>query len=260
MSRGARATIVVEPPSLPIPGSLGDPRRTAIAATMAELDRAGATFDRQTLLVAGGLGRRPGHKDLRSRPAGIRAPLPRAGRGPDAEREDLVEIPDDRPLRVHPALAEADIVVPVTAAETVLNGGAAALLAAADPQALRTASAYSLLETSGSAGWRLALGLERALAQRVALLGVSLTLNTPALGGVLHGYPHDRETVDRIANFPLRGLFGLVPGPVRRGVLRRLPSELSAAAVFEGRPRSPTPRLSCAASRPRRRGSKSGST
>ena len=155
----------------------------------------------------------------------------------DAEREDLVEIPDaDRPLRVHPALAEADIVVPVTAAETVLNGGAAALLAAADPQALRTANAYSLLETSGSGGWRLALGLERALARRVALLGVSLTLNTPALGGVLHGYPHDRETVDRIANFPLRGLFGLVPGPVRRGVLRRLPSELSAAAVFAGPP------------------------
>ena len=238
VSRGARATIVVEPPSLTIPGSLADPRRTAIAATMAELDRAGATFDRQTLLVAGGLGRRPGHRELELL---VPPEFARRFHGRvevhDAEREDLVEIPDaDRPLRVHPALVEADIVVPVTAAETVLNGGAAALLAAADPQALRTANAYSLLETSGSAGWRLALGLERALAQRVALLGVSLTLNTPALGGVLHGYPHDRETVDRIANFPLRGLFGLVPGPVRRGVLRRLPSELSAAAVFAGPP------------------------
>jgi hypothetical protein len=124
----------------------------------------------------------------------------------------------------------------VTAAETVLHGGAAALLAAADPQAMRAANAYSLLETSGSSGWRLSLGLERALARRVALLGVSLTLNTTALGGVLHGYPYDRETVDRIANFPLRGLFGLVPGPVRRGVLRRLHSDLSAAAVFAGPP------------------------
>ncbi len=235
--RGGRATIVVEPPSLPIPGSPGDPRRTAIAATMLELDRAGATFDKQTLLVAGGLGRRAGHRDLELL---VPPELARRYRGRvevhDAERDDLVEIPADRPLRVHPALVEADVVVPVTAAETVLNGGPAALLAAADPQSLRAANAYSLLETSGSSGWRLALGLERALAPRVPLLGVSLTLNTPTLGGVLHGYPHDRETVNRIANFPLRGLFGLVPGPVRRGVLRRLPSELSAAAVFAGPP------------------------
>ncbi len=236
--RGARATIVVEPPSLPIPGSPGDPRRAAIAATMAELDRAGATFDRQTLLVAGGLGRRPGHRDLELL---VPPEFARRFHGRvevhDAEREDLVEIPDvDRPVRVHPALADADVVVPVTAAETVLHGGAAALLAAADGQALRSANAYSLLETSGSSGWRLALGLERALARRVALLGVSLTLNTPALGGVLHGYPHDREAVRRIANFPLGGLFGLLPGPVRRGVLRHLPSELSASAVFAGPP------------------------
>src|SRR5262249_57448233 len=106
----------------------------------------------------------------------------------DAESDDLVEVPDaDRPIRVHPALVEADIVVPVTAAETVLNGGAAALLAAADPQALRAASAYSLLETSGSGGWRLALGLERALSRRVAVLGVSLTLNTTAVGRGVHG-------------------------------------------------------------------------
>jgi hypothetical protein len=235
--RGGRATIVVEPPALPIPGSPGDPRRTAIAATMLELDRAGATFDKQTLLVAGGLGRRAGHRELELL---VPPQLARLFRGRvevhDAERDDLVEIPAERPLRVHPALVEADVVVTVTAAETVLHGGSGALLAASDPHSLRAASAYSLLETSGSGGWRLALGLERALAQRVALLGVSLTLNTPALGGVLHGYPHDREAVRRIANFPLGGLFGLLPGPVRRGVLRRLPSELSASAVFAGPP------------------------
>ena len=40
--RNGRATIVVEPPALPIPGSPSDPRRTAIAATMLELERAGA--------------------------------------------------------------------------------------------------------------------------------------------------------------------------------------------------------------------------
>jgi Lactate racemase N-terminal domain len=238
VSRGARATIVVEPPALPIPGSPSDPRRTAIAATMIELDRAGATFDQQTLLVAGGLARRAGHRDLELL---VPPEFARRFRGRvevhDAESENLVEVRDaDGPLKVQPALAETDVVVPVTAAETVLNGGAAALLGAADPRAMRAASAHSLLETSASSGWRLALELERALARRVALLGVSLTLNTPALGGILHGYPHEREAVDRVANFPLRGLFGLLPGPVRRGVLRRLPSELSAVAVFAGPP------------------------
>lgn len=237
--RGGRATVVVEPPALPIPGSPSDPRRTAIAATMTELDRAGAPFERQTLLVAGGLGRRSGHRELELL---VHPEFARRFHGRvevhDAESPDLVEVGEAgrHSLWANPALANADVVVPVTAAETVLNGGAAALLAAADAQSLRAADASSLLETSGSGGWKLAVELERALARRVPLIGVSLTLNTPAFGGVLHGYPHDRETVDRIASFPLRGLFGLLPGPVRRGVLRRLPSELSTLAVFAGPP------------------------
>lgn len=237
--RGGRATVVVEPPGLPIPGSPADPRRTAIAATMLELDRAGAPLEKQTLLVAAGLARRPAQRELELL---VHPEFARRFHGRvevhDAESPDLVEVGEagQQPLRVHPALAEADIVVPVSAAETVLNGGAATLLAAGGPEALRAADAYSLLETSASGGWRLAVELERALAGRVPLLGVSLTLNTPALGGVLRGYPHDREAVDRIANFPLRGLFGLLPGPVRRGVFRRLPSELSALAVFAGPP------------------------
>ena len=236
--RGARATIVVEPPSLPIPGSLGDPRRAAIAATMAELDRAGATFDRQTLLVAGGLGRRAGHRELELL---VPPEFARRFHGRvevhDAEREDLVEIPDvDRPVRGPPGARRRRHRRSGHRGRDGAPRRSGCALAAADGQALRSANAYSLLETSGSSGWRLALGLERALARRVALLGVSLTLNTPALGGVLHGYPHDREAVRRIANFPLGGLFGLLPGPVRRGVLRHLPSELSASAVFAGPP------------------------
>ncbi len=236
--RGGRATVVVEPPALPIPGSPADPRRTAIAATMMELDRAGAPLEKQTLLVAGGLARRPGHRELELL---VHPEFARRFHGRvevhDAESPDLVEVGGtEMPLLAHAALAEADIVVPVSAAETVLSGGAATLLAASGPGTLRAADAYSLLETSASGGWKLAVELERALALRVPLLGVSLTLNTPALGGVLHGYPHDREAVDRIANFPLRGLFGLLPGAVRRGVFRRLPSELSALAVFAGPP------------------------
>jgi lactate racemase-like protein len=237
--RGARATIVVEPPALPIPGSAGDPRRAAIAATLTELDRAGASFDRQTLLVAGGLARRAGHRELELL---VPPEFARRFHGRvevhDVESQELVGLQGlgGKPFRVNPALTQADVVVPVTAAETVLHGGAAALLAATGPETIRAADAYSLLETSSSGGWKLAVELEEALARRVPLFGVSLTLNTPTLGGVLQGYPHDPEAVARIASFPLSGLFGLLPGAVRRSVLRHLPSELSALAVFAGPP------------------------
>jgi len=237
--RGGRATIVVEPPALPIPGATADPRRTAIAATMTELDRAGAPFERQTLLVATGLARRMGHRELELL---VNPEFARRFHGRvevhDAESPDLVDlgVADRRPMRVHRALVEADVVVPVSAAETVLNGGAATLLAAADARTLRAADAYSLLETSASGGWKLARELERALDHRASLIGVSLALSTPSLGGVLHGYPHDPEAVDRVARFPLRGLFSLLPGAVRRGLLRRLPSEVSTLAVFAGPP------------------------
>lgn len=237
--RGARATVVVEPPALPIPSSPADPRRTAIAATMLELDRAGAPLEKQTLLVAGGLARRSGHHELELL---VHPEFGRRFHGRvevhDAESPDLVDldVAGQGPLRVHPLLADADIVVSVSAAETVINGGAATLLAASGPETLRAADAYSLLETSASGGWKLAVELERALETRVPLIGVSLALNTPALGGVLHGYPHDPDAVNRIANFPLRGLFGLLPGAVRRGVFRRLPSELSTIGVFAGPP------------------------
>jgi hypothetical protein len=236
--RGGRATIVVEPPALPIPGSPSDPRRTAIAATMLELERAGAPSERQTLLVAGGLARRATHRELELL---VPPEFARRFHGRvevhDVESEKLVELADgERPVRVHPALVDTDVVVPVTAAETVIHGGAAALLAASDRNSLRASNAYSLLETSASGGWKRSRELERALTARTAVIGVSLTLNTPALGGVLHGYPHDRETVDRIARFPMRGLFGLLPGPVRIGVLRHLPSDLSSVAVFAGPP------------------------
>ena len=49
VTRGGRATIVVEPPTLPIPGALHDPRQVALAAASAELERAGIPMERQTL-------------------------------------------------------------------------------------------------------------------------------------------------------------------------------------------------------------------
>ena len=238
--KARRATVLVEPAALPIPGAERDPRQLAIGAAVDELERLGVPSGYQTILVAGGLARRAGQREL----AALVTPgFARRFHGRvavhDAEDPGLVEVATDgsAAARVHPALVETDLVVVVTAAESVLHGGPAALLAAADPAtAAAAARGASLLETGGSDGWRLATALERALAQRVPLVGASLVLNHPRVSGALQGYPYDKEAVERVARSPLRRLFALAPGPVRARVLRSLPLELSAAAAFAGPP------------------------
>jgi hypothetical protein len=230
-----RATIVVEPPALPIPGAERDPRQLAIGAAVDELERLGVPSGYQTILVAGGLARRAGPRELA---ALVTPEFARRFHGRvavhDAEDPGLVDV---GPARVHPALVETDLVVSVTAAETVLHGGAGALLAASDADTIAAAGGgESLLETAGSAGWRAASTLERALAGRVPLLGVSLVLNHPRVSGALQGYPYEAAAVERVARSPLRRLFGLAPGPLRARVLRSLPLELSATAAFAGPP------------------------
>src|SRR5919204_1745339 len=61
---GGRATILVEPPSLPLPGTERDPRQEAITAVVDELERLGLPTGYQTILVAGGLARRVGQREL----------------------------------------------------------------------------------------------------------------------------------------------------------------------------------------------------
>jgi hypothetical protein len=239
VSRGTRATIVVEPPQLPLPGTERDPRQAAIAAAVAELERLGVPSGYQTLLVAGGLARRAGHDQLETL---VSPEFARRFHGHvevhDVEREDLVEVGTlgAIPLRVHPALVQTDLVVVVTAAETVLHGGPAALVGAAGRDVLRAAGAYSLLETSASQGWRLGVELERALGRRVPVVGASLVLNHPHLGGVLGGYPYEEEALERIVRSPLRHVFRTLPGSVRAYVLRSLPADRSIAAAFAGPP------------------------
>ena len=239
VSRGTRATIVVEPPQLPLPGTERDPRQAAIAAAVAELERLGVPTGYQTLLVAGGLARRAGNEQLETL---VSPEFARSFHGHvevhDVERDDLVELgaAGSVPLRIHPALVHTDLVVVVTAAETVLHGGPAALVGAAGPEALRAAGAYSLLETSASQGWRLGLELERALVRRVPLIGASLVLNHPRLGGTLGGYPYETQALERVVRSPFRHLFGMLPGSVRAYVLRSLPLERSVAAAFAGPP------------------------
>jgi hypothetical protein len=237
--RGGRATIVVEQPSLPLPAAERDPRREAIAATVDELERCGVAVADQTILVAAGLARRPGQRELEHlvAPAFARRFHGRV-EVHDVEHGDLVDLGRSGrvPLLANPALLDTDVVVTVTAAETVLHGGAAALLAASGPEALRSAGAYSLLETAASQGWKTAVALEQALAARVPVVGVSLQLGNPRLSGALHGYPYEADALERIARSPLRRVYGLLPAALRMRVLHSLRSEIGVAAAFAGPP------------------------
>jgi hypothetical protein len=236
--RGTRATIVVEPPALPIPGSPSDPRQLAVTAVVAELERLGIPTGYQTFLVASGLARRMAQRDLG---ALVTPELARRFHGQvvvhDVEDPELVGLDESSwPLRVNRALVDTDLVIVVSAAESVLHGGPATLLGAAGGDALRAAGAYSLLETTASQGWHLAVTLERALEKQVPLLGVSLVLNHPEFSGGLRGYPYDPAALERIAGSPLRFVYGALPEVLRRDVLRLLRTELSVAAAYGGLP------------------------
>jgi len=238
--RGMRATIVVEPPVLPIPTAHADPRRLAVTAVVDELERLGIPTGYQTFLVAGGLGRRMAQRDLDTL---VTPELARRFHGNvvvhDVEDPDLVTVADGSrpPLRVNRALVDTDLVVVVTAAETVLHGGPAALLAAAGADAARASGAYSLLETTASQGWYLALTLERALGERAPLLGVSLVLKHPELSGALRGYPYDEAAADRLARSPFRFAYAVLPEAMRRGIiLQSLHADYAVATAIGGPP------------------------
>ena len=126
----------------------------------------------------------------------------------DAADPDLAGLPAaESRIRVARELVETDLVVVVSAAESVLHGGPAVLLAAADADTQRRATAESLLETGGSEGWRLATLVDQTLGRSVALFGASLVLNHPQFTGALRGYPYEPEASERIAGSPLRFAF-----------------------------------------------------
>jgi hypothetical protein len=155
----------------------------------------------------------------------------------DVEEPDLVHVGDAgrTPLRVNRLVAETDLVVCVSAAETVVHGGAGALLGACGPEAVRAATAYSLLETAAARGWQLGVTLERILAARVPMIGASLVLNPPRLLGRFRGYPYEEAALDQLASSPLRR-FSLLPAGIRRRLLEDLGRELTAVAAFAGPP------------------------
>jgi hypothetical protein len=237
VTRGGTATVVIEQPGLPIPSTPTGPRHVAIAAVVDELERLGVA--QVTVLVAGGLARRTTPREIGALvPPEFRRRFKGRVIVHDVEAEDLVDLGEEEgvPLRVNRALVETDLVVTVTGAETVLSGGPASLLAAAASETQRAASAVSLLETRGSQGWRLAAALETRLGARLPVTGASLVLNAPRVGGPFAGFPHDEEAVEQMFRSPAWKLYQLAPGSLRQRMLTRLPRELSAAAVYGGRP------------------------
>jgi len=234
--RRARVTVVVEPPALPLPGAHVDPRPVALATVLDELEGLGITHENVTILVAGGLARRIGRKELERL---LPPPQARAFRGQvvvhDATAADLVAIADG--IRINPAVVGGDLVVVVSSAETVVHGGPGALLAACDAETVRSAAAVrSLVQASGEPAWELALTIEAAVASRVGLLGVSLVLDHPRLAGRFRDYPHESAALEHVARSPFRRLYSLLPATARRGILDDQGRTLATTAVFAGTP------------------------
>jgi hypothetical protein len=148
-----------------------------------------------------------------------------------------VHLGDGTEARLAPSLVDADFVVVVTAAETVADGGPAALLSACDAATVRRgATADSLVQAAGEPAWDLALAIEDAVRARVPVLGVSLTLDHPRLTGRFRGYPHTSASLEHVSTSPLRRLYSLLPAALRRDVLRDQHRALATTAVFAGRP------------------------
>ncbi len=237
--RGGRATVVIEPPAQPVPQTPVEPRPAAVAVAIDELERSGIPSEQTTILVAGGLARRTGERDVDQF---VPPEFARRFRGSvevhDVESPDLVPLPIEgrKDVRVHRALVDTDLVLTVSAAETVLHGGPNLLIGASDPATIRAAGAYSLLETAASQGWELGVALEHSLRRRVAVIGTSLVHTLPRLTGMLHGYPYEEESVERLVRSPVRHLFGVLPGIVRRRALRTIPASRGISAAFSGPP------------------------
>jgi lactate racemase-like protein len=227
--RGLRATVVVEPPALPVPGAQIDARPEALATVLENLVELGVPDEQQTILVAGGLGRRLGKSELERL---LPPPQAREFRGHvlvhDAASPDLipVELQDGTEARLHHALVETDLVVVVSSAETVLDGGPGALLAACD----------SLVHAAGEPAWELALAVERAVETRLPLTGVALVLDHPRLTGRFRGYPHEPASLAHVSTSPFRRLYSLLPAGARRRILRDQGRTLEATAAFAGPP------------------------
>ena len=169
----------------------------------------------------------------------------------DCEAEDLrhARARPDSVHRVNPVLVETDLVVTVGAGETVLHGGAGALVDACAPGTIRSAGAVSLLEAATRVRWRLASALESAARPEKCPSWGSRSCSTTR--GSRASTAATRRTATSVARSPLA-----VPPPARTP-RRRSSGDASSpgSRVSCGRSRSSpgrrasrTPRRSSAAS------------
>ena len=110
----------------------------------------------------------------------------------------------DGHLRVNPLLLDADLVLCVTAAETVLHGGPGAAPEPAGPRRCAPRPPTRCSRPRPRAAGSLGVALELTLAARVPVLGTSLVLNPPRLTGRFRGYPYDDASLAHVARSPLR--------------------------------------------------------
>ena len=199
------------------------------------LDQLGVPDENVTLLVAGGLERRAGRRELERL---LPPPQAREFHGHvlvhDATAPDLVSLAGD--ARINPAV-DADLVLVVSSAETIVHGGPGALLAACDAATVRrNAGARSLVQASGEPVWGRLLALEAAVAARVPAVGVSLVLDHPRLTGRFRDYPHGADGLEHVSRSPLRRLYSLLPAAARRSILRDQGRTLAATTAIAGTP------------------------
>ena len=245
---GGKATIVVEPPELPLPGAPNDPRQAALAAAIAR-----ARAARRPVAPADDprRGRAEPARGQRELEALVAPPSARRFHGRvevhDAEAPDLVHARRRRRGRrcgSTGSLAETDLVVCVTAAETVLHGGPGALLGACGAETLRAATAYSLLETAAAARLaarprararaRGARARDRRLARAQPAAAAGPLPRLPLRGRVARA-PRDLAAAPVLAP-PLRGPPPHPPGPRARAHRGR---RLRGAAVGRARRGAP---------------------
>jgi hypothetical protein len=236
--RRGRATVVVQPPALPLPTVKEDARRDALAAVLSELGRAGVARGDVTILVAGGLARRAGRRELETL---LRPDQAREFRGEivvhDCEADDLRPVvADGHRTRVHPTLVDTDLIVTVGAGETVLHGGATAFVDATVPGTMRAARTVSLLEATGATALRLGSALEAELGRSVPVVGVALVLDRPRTTGLYRGYPWRPEALDAVRRSPFRRVLNASPAGLRRRLLAGAPRELDVVAALAGPP------------------------
>ncbi len=171
VTRGGRATLVVEPPALPLPGAPVDPRQAALAATIDELTRLGVPSSGRRSSSRAGSPAAPAAESSRrcSRPTARRAFRARSRHDAEDRRARLA-----RPRRRHAAAGQPAARRHRSRRHGDRGGDRAARRAGRagrrrrrrhDPRGRRRSRCS---RPPASSGWQLGLALERALAGRVA--------------------------------------------------------------------------------------------